>query len=182
MKSCLGSESCLTLLRPHGLYGTPDSSVYGIIPAGIQEWFPFPSPGDPLNSGFEPVSPILAGWIPYYWVTWEVQLKSSVQFSHSVVSDSLWPHELQYSRLPCPSLSPGVSSDSFPLSQWCYLILWHRFLLLPSIFPSIKVFSNESALHIKWPKYWTFRFSISPSNVYSDLISFRMEWLRLLVV
>ena len=60
-----------------------------------------------------------------------------------------------------------------------YLILCHPFILLPSIFPSIRVFSNESVLHIRWPKYWGFSFSISPSNEYSGLISFRMDWLDL---
>ena len=63
-----------------------------------------------------------------------------------------------------------------------HLILCHRLLLLPSIFPSIRVFSNESALHIRWPKYWSFSFSISPFNEYSGLISFRMDWLDLLAV
>ena len=63
-----------------------------------------------------------------------------------------------------------------------YLILCHPLLLLPSIFPSIRVFSNESVLHIRWPKYWSFSFSISPSNEYSGLISFRMHWLDLLAV
>ena len=62
-----------------------------------------------------------------------------------------------------------------------HLILCHPLLLLPSIFPSIKVFSNESVLHIRWPKYWSFSFSISPSNEYSGLISFRMDWLDLLI-
>ena len=63
-----------------------------------------------------------------------------------------------------------------------HLILCHPLLLLPSIFPSIRIFSNESALHIRWPKYWSFSFSISPSNVHSGLISFRMDWLDLLAV
>ena len=63
-----------------------------------------------------------------------------------------------------------------------YLILFHPFLLLPSIFPSIRVFSNELALHIRWPKYWNFSFSISPSNEYSGLISFRIDRLDLLAV
>ena len=63
-----------------------------------------------------------------------------------------------------------------------HLILCHPLLLLPSIFPSIRVFTNESALHIRWPKYWSFSFSISPSNEYSGLISFRMDWLELLAV
>ena len=63
-----------------------------------------------------------------------------------------------------------------------YLILCHPLLFLPSVFPSIRVFSNESVLHIRWPKYWSFSFSISPSNEYSGLISFRMDWLDLLAV
>jgi len=63
-----------------------------------------------------------------------------------------------------------------------HLILCHPLLLLPSIFPSIRVFSNESVLHIRWPKYWSFSFSISPSNECSGLISFRMDWLDLLAV
>ena len=63
-----------------------------------------------------------------------------------------------------------------------HLILCHPLLLLPSIFPRIRVFSNESVLHIRWPKYWSFSFSISPSNEYSRLISFRMDWLDLLAI
>ena len=63
-----------------------------------------------------------------------------------------------------------------------HLILCHPLLLLPSIFPGIRVFSNESVLHIRWPKYWSLSFSISPSNKYSGLISFRMDWLDLLAV
>ena len=78
-------------------------------------------------------------------------------------------------RLPCPSPSPSVFSDSYPLSQWC-----HPMISSSSIFPSIRVFSNELALHIRWPKYGSF--SISPSKEYSRLISFRMDWLDLLAV
>ena len=95
------------------------------------------------------------------------------------MSDSLWPHGLQLGRLPCSSLSPGVCSTSCPLSQWCHptiSFLCHPLLLLPSIFPSIRVLSNESGLHIRWPKYWRFCFSISPSSEYSGLISFRIDW------
>ena len=99
------------------------------------------------------------------------------------MSNSLWPHRLQHARLPCPSLCPGVCSDSCPLSQWCHLTPSHPLLplllLLPSIFPSIRVFSSESALHIRWPKYWSFSFSISPSNECSVLISFRIDWFDL---
>ena len=106
-------------------------------------------------------------------------------FSLSVMSDSLRPYELQHARLPCPSLSPGVCSNSCPLSQWCHsthTILCHPLLLLPSIFPSIRVFSNELALQIRWPEYWSFSFSISPSSEYSGLISFRIDWFDLLAV
>ena len=109
----------------------------------------------------------------------------SVQFSFSVMSNSLWPHGLQHARPPCPSPTPGAYLNSCPLSQVMpsnHLILYHPLLLLPSIFPSIRVFSNESALCIRWPKYWSWSFSISPSNEYSGLISFRMDWLNLLAV
>ena len=95
------------------------------------------------------------------------------------MSNSLWPHRLQHARFPCPSLSPTVCLDSCPVSQWCH-ILYCPLLLLPSIFPSIRVFSNESALCIRWPKCWSF--SISPSNEYSGLISFRLDWFDLLAV
>ena len=100
-------------------------------------------------------------------------------FSHSVVSDSLWPHGLQHTRLPCPYPSPGVCSNSCPLSHDAsnHLILCYPFLLLPSIFPSITIFSSESALCIRWPKYWSFSLSNSPSNRYSGLICFRIDCL-----
>ena len=109
----------------------------------------------------------------------------SVQFSRLVVSDSFRPHGLQHARWPCPSPTPGACSNSCPSSQWCHpdhLILCYPFLLLPSIFPRIRVFPNESVLHIRWPLYWNFSFSISPSNEYSGLISFRMDWLDLLAI
>ena len=108
------------------------------------------------------------------------------QFSPSVVSDSLQPHGLQHARLPCPSPTPGVYSNSHPLTESVmpsnHLILCCPLLLPPSIFPSMRVFSSESTLHMRWPKYWSFSFSISPSNKYSGLISFRMDWLDLLAV
>ena len=92
---------------------------------------------------------------------------------------------MQQARLPCSSPTPGAYSNSCPLCQWCHLILLilcRPLLLLPSFFPNIRVFSNESFLHIRWPKYWSFSFSISPSNEYSGLISFRMDWVDLLAV
>ena len=109
----------------------------------------------------------------------------SAQFSHSVVSDSLWPHELQHTRPPCPSPTSGsllklMSITSVMPSN--HLILCCSLLLPPSIFLSIAVFSNESVLRIRWPKYWSFSFNISPSNEYSGLISFRLDWLDLLAV
>ena len=111
-------------------------------------------------------------------------LPDSVQFSHSVMSGSLRPHGLQHARSPCPSPTPGVYSSSCPLSWWCHPAISSccPLLLPPSIFPSIRVFSNELALCIRWPKSWSFSFCISPSNEYSGLISFRIDWLDLLEV
>ena len=112
-------------------------------------------------------------------------LYGSVQFSRSVVSDSLQPHGLQHARPPCPSTNPGAYSNSCASSRVMpsnHLILCRPLLLLPSIFPRIRAFSNESALRIRWPKYWNFNFNISPSKEYSGLISFRMDWLDLLAV
>ena len=113
-----------------------------------------------------------------------VILFHSVQFNGSVVSDFLWPHGLQHLRPPSPSPTPGVYSNSSPLSQWCHSTIssCHPLLLLPSIIPSIRIFSYESVLHIRWPQYWNFSFNISPSNEQSGLISFRMNWLDLLAV
>jgi len=105
-------------------------------------------------------------------------------FSHSVVSDSLLPHGLQHTRLPCLSPSPRACWNLCPLSQWCHptISFCRPLLLLPSVFPSIRVFSNESALLIRWPKYWSFDFNFSPSNEFSGLISFRIDWFDLLAV
>jgi len=96
------------------------------------------------------------------------------------MSKSLLPHELQHARLPCPSLSPGVSSNLCALMSSNHLILCCPLLLLPSIFPSFRVFSSESLLHIRWPNDRSF--SISPSNEYSKLNSFRIDWFDLLAV
>ena len=109
----------------------------------------------------------------------------SVHFSSLVLSDSLQTHGLQPARLPCPPPTPGASPDLCPSSWWCHSTIsssFIPFLLLPSIFPSMRVFSKESVLHIRWPKYWSFNLNMSPSNEYSGLISFRMDWLDLLAV
>ena len=105
-----------------------------------------------------------------------------VQFSHSVTSDSLPPHGLQHARLLCPSPTPSLFMSIKVVMPSNHLILCHPLLLSPSIFSSIRVFSNESVLHIRWPHYWSFSFSISPSNEYSGLISFRLTGWDLLVV
>ena len=110
---------------------------------------------------------------------------SSVQFSRSVVSDSLRPHELQHARPPCPSPTPRVHSDSYSIESVMtssHLILCRPLLLLPPIPPSFIVFSNESTLRMRWPKYWSFSFSIIPSKEHPELISFRIDWLDLLAV
>ena len=101
------------------------------------------------------------------------------------MSNFLWPQGLQHARLPCPTPTPGVLPKLMSI-EWAlpsnHLIVCRPLLLLPSIFPSIRVLSNESSLPIRWPKYWSFSFSISPSNEHPGLISFRMDWLDLLVV
>ena len=109
--------------------------------------------------------------------------KCSVQFSRSVVSSSLRPHELQHARPPCPSPTPGVKLTSIKsVMPSSHLILCRPPLLLPPVPPSIRVFSNESTLCMRWSKYWSFSFSISPSKEHPGLISFRMDWLGLLAV
>ena len=104
--------------------------------------------------------------------------KGPVQFSS--VAQLCWilfdPQGLQHTRLPCPSPTPGVYPNSCPSN---HLIFCRPLRLLPSIFSSVRVFSNESALHIRWPKRWSFSFKISPSNEHSGLISFRMDWFDL---
>ena len=106
---------------------------------------------------------------------------SSVQFSHSVMSDSLRPHGLQYARPPCLSSTPGVYPIQLVMLS-SHLILCCPLLFLPLIFPSVRVFSNESTLPTRWPKYWSFSSSMTPSNEHPGLISFRMDWLDLLAV
>ena len=108
----------------------------------------------------------------------------SVQFSRSVMSDSLWPDELQHARPVCPSPTPGVYSNSCPLSRWCHPAISSSvvpFSSCPQSLPA-SVFANESTLHMRWPEYKSFSFSISPSNEQPGLISFRMDWLDLLAV
>ena len=113
-----------------------------------------------------------------------VKYINTVQFSHSVVPNPLQPHRLQHTRLPCPSPSPGAYLNSCPSSWWCHPTI------LSSVIPfsshlqyfQTSVFSSKSFLHIRWPKYWSFSFSISPANEYSGLISFKIDRLDLLAV
>ena len=101
------------------------------------------------------------------------------------MSDTLWPHGLQHTRLPCPSPTPRAYSISCPSSRWCHPIISSSVVPFSSClwsFPAFRVFSTESVLWVRWPKYWSFKFSISPSNEYSGLISFRMDWLDLLAI
>ena len=111
---------------------------------------------------------------------------SLVQFSHSVVSDSLWPHELQHARPPCPSPTPGVHPNPCLLSRWCHPTISSSVIPFSSCFQSCPESGsfpiNQLVLHIRWPKYWSLTFNISPSNEHSGLISFRMDWLDLLAV
>ena len=128
-------------------------------------------------------------FFPHTLDCWTLRFPTIVhlfQFRRSVVSDSLRPHGLHAARqatLPITktrSLLKLMSIESVMPSN--HLIFCRPFLLLPSICPSIRVFSSESVLRIWWPKYWSFSFRISPSNEYSGLISFRMDWLDLLAV
>ena len=119
---------------------------------------------------------------------YEAQAGIKVQFSsvQSLSRVQLFATPWTIARQASLSIIDSWSLLKLPSSELVmpsnHLILCHPFLLLPSIFPSIRVFPNESALHIRWPKYWSFSFSISPSNEYSGLISFRIDWLDLLAV
>ena len=100
------------------------------------------------------------------------------------MSDSLQPHGMLHARLPCPSLSPRVCSKSCPSSRRCHPTISSsvKSFSCSQVFPSIRVFSSELALHIRWPKDWSFSFNVSPSNEYSGLISFRIDWVDCLAV
>ena len=112
-----------------------------------------------------------------------ISLFSSVQFSCSVMSDSLRPHGPQHARLPCPSLTPGVHPNSCPLSQRCHPTNSSSAVPFSSCLQSFPASGSfQIVLHIRWPKYWSFVFNISPSNEQPGLISFRIDWLNLLAV
>ena len=109
----------------------------------------------------------------------------SLLFSFSVTSNSLQPHRLQHARFPCPSPSPRVCSNSYPLSQWCHPTILSSVIPFSScfqFFPASGFFPNELAFHFRWPKYWSFSFNISPSSQHSRLISFSIDWFDILAV
>ena len=141
---------------------------------------PFPTPGDLPVPGIEPdsASPALAGRLFTSSATWEtVQSLSRVR-----LCETPWTAARQASLSIMNSRSPPKPMSIVPVMPSNHLILCCPLLLLPSIFPNIRVFSNELALRIRWPKYWSFSFNISLSNEHPGLISFRMDWLDLLAV
>ena len=145
---------------------------------------PFPSPGDLPYPGIEPGPPALEAEA----LTSELPGKPSQPYQFSSVAQSCPNLCDPMNRSSQASLSITNSRSSLKLMSIksvmpsSYLILCHSLLLLPPIPPSIRVFSSESILHMRWPKYWSFSFSISPSNEHPGLISFRMDWLDLLAV
>ena len=172
------------------LFATPWTAAYHAPPSmgfSRQEYWsglPFPSPGDLPDPGIEPRSPTLQADT----LTSEPPGKPLcyLPFSDSVQSLSVvWLFVTQRNAALQASLSITNSRSLFKLMliesmmPSNHLILCCPILLLPSVFPSIRVFSNELALHIRWPKYWSFSFNISPSNEHPGLISFRMDWLDL---
>ena len=112
----------------------------------------------------------------------QVQFSSVRSLSHVRLFVTLWTITCQASLSITNSWSSLKLMSIESVMPSSHLILCRSLLLPPSIFPSIRVFSNESVLHSRWPKYWSFSFSTSPSNEYSELISFRMDWLDLLAV
>ena len=132
------------------------------------------------------VEPVMLKQVVLFIVaSWLLSVQfSAVQFSCSVMSDSLWPHGLQHARPPYPSSTPRVYSNWCPLSRWCHPTISSFVVPFSSrlqTFPASGSF-QLLVLRIRWPKYWSFSFSISPSNEYSGLISFRMDWLDFLAV
>ena len=128
----------------------------------------------------------LEPYLIHHWCLILYNRFSSVQFSRSVMSDSLRPHEPQHARPPCPSPSPGVHSNSRPSSLWCHPAISSSvvpFSSCPQSLPASGSFpGDESTLRIRWPKYWSFSFSIIPSKEHPGLIFFSMDWLDLLAV
>ena len=168
---CVSLSAGLSPLCGHGRWSPPRSQTpsegTGIGTLGSSTW---------LSSCFKVMVKLRIQKVCTY-NSIKLHYFDEIQFSRSVLSNSLQPHGLQHTRLPSPSPTPIEL-----VTPSNHLILCCPLLLLPSIFPSITIFSNESVLCIRWPKFWSFNFSISPSNEYSGLISFRMDWLDLRAV
>ena len=165
-------------------YSLPGFSVHGTLQERILEWVAMPSSRGSSQPRDQPCYVFCIGrWFLLSLGPPGKPIYNSVQFNHSVMSDSWQPQGLQHTRLPCPSPTPGACSNSCPLSQWCHPTISSSVVPSSSRFQSFpaSVFSSESVLCIRWPKYWSFSFSISPSNDYSGLISFRMDWFDLAV-
>ena len=177
------------------------AQLVGNLPTVQETWVGSLGGEDLLEEGIVTHSRILAWRIPMDRGAWQtaidgvtesdtteatkysiVQFSSVQSFSHIPLFETPWAAAHQASL---QSPTPGACSNSCPLSQWCtssnHFIPWHPFILLPSIFPSIKILSNE-AVHIMRPKYGSFSFSISPSNEYPVPISFKIYWMDLLAV
>ena len=185
---CLVTQSCLTLCHPMNC-SPPGSSVHGVSKARILEQVAISfsrgsSPPRDQTHGSCQVS-CVGRQILYRWATWEAHTSSILVVPVQSLSNNFWPHALQHTRLPCPSPSLGVCSNSCPLSRWCYLTISSSATLFSFCIQSFLAsgyFSNESALSLRWPKYWSFSFSFSLSNEYSGLISFRIDRFDLLVI
>ena len=176
---CLVSQSYPTRCCPLDC-SPPGSSVHGILQTRILDWVAIPfSRGSSWPRDQTRLS-CIAGRLFAIWAT-----KKPIQFSRSVLSDCLQPHGLQHARPPCPLPTPGVYSNSCPLSWWCHSVISSSVVPFSSTFNLSHhqgIFSSESVLPIRWPKYWSFSFNISPSNEHSGLTSFMMDWLDLLIV
>ena len=122
----------------------------------------------------------LSSWNILISVRRSLYLFNSFQFSHSVVSDYLRPHELQHVRPSCPSPTPRIHPNPCPSSQWCHPAISSSVVPFSSFPQSLPASQSFPTLCMRWPKYWSFSFSIIPSKEYPGLISFRMDWLDLL--
>ena len=176
------AQSCLTLCNPMDC-SLPGSFVHGILQGRVLEWVAISfSRGAPEASDWTQVS-CIAGRFFNVWSTREALVNPSVQLlSHVQLFATPWTIAHQATLSITNSWSPPKPVSIETMMPSNHIILCRPLLLLPPIPPSIRVFSNESALWIRWPKYWRFSFSISPSSEHSGLISFRMDWLYLLVV
>ena len=181
---CSVAQLCLTLCDPVD-WSQAGCCVQEILQARKLKWLDISSSRGPyLTQGSNHISYIscIGRQILYHCVSWEVVVVVVVvqPLSHVWLFAIPWTaaHQAFLFITNSQSLLKLISIESVVPSN--HLILWGPLLLLPSIFPSIRVFSNESALRIRWPRYWSFSCSISPSNEYSGLISFRIDWLDLL--